>query len=135
MVRCLITSMVLLWALLSHLSWLILSWDIMKTHGLKTIKVILFFSIVHIWTIHFVFSTLRMRPNYFLTFLICNILLSNSLCKETNKILASLDVCIENNDPSCLKTSTYRKKTLTGLLTNVSSALLPFLIKLGSSVL
>ena len=37
--------------------------------------------------------------------------------KETNKILAFLVVCIDNNDPSCLKTSTYRKKTFTGLLT------------------
>ena len=41
--------------------------------------------------------------------------------KETNKVLAFLDVCIDNNDPSCLKTSTYRKKTFTGLLTNFFS--------------
>ena len=41
--------------------------------------------------------------------------------KETNKILAFLDVCIDNNDPSCLKTSTYHKKTFTGLLTNFFS--------------
>ena len=41
--------------------------------------------------------------------------------KETNKVLAFLDVCIDNNDPSCLKTSTYRKKTFTGLLTNCFS--------------
>ena len=40
--------------------------------------------------------------------------------KETNKVLAFLDVCIDN-DPSCLKTSTYRKKTFTGLLTNFFS--------------
>ena len=41
--------------------------------------------------------------------------------KETNKVLAFLDVCIDNNDPTCLKTSTYRKKTFTGLLTNFFS--------------
>ena len=41
--------------------------------------------------------------------------------KETNKILAFLDVCINNNDPSCLKTATYRKKTFTGVLTNFFS--------------
>ena len=41
--------------------------------------------------------------------------------KESKKILAFLDVCIDNNDPSCLKTSTYRKKTFTGLLTNFFS--------------
>ena len=41
--------------------------------------------------------------------------------KETNKILAFLDVCINNSDPSCLKTSTYRKKTFTGLLTTFFS--------------
>ena len=41
--------------------------------------------------------------------------------KETNKVLAFLDVCIDNNDPSCLKTSTYRKKTFTGFLTNFFS--------------
>ena len=41
--------------------------------------------------------------------------------KETNKILSFLDVCINNGDPSCLKTSTYRKKTFTGLLTNFFS--------------
>ena len=41
--------------------------------------------------------------------------------KETNKVLAFLDVCIDNNDPSRLKTSTYRKNTFTGLLTNFFS--------------
>ena len=41
--------------------------------------------------------------------------------KETNKVLAFLDVCIDNNDPSCLNTSIYRKKTFTGLLTNFFS--------------
>ena len=41
--------------------------------------------------------------------------------KETNKVLALLYVCIDNNDPSCLKTSTYRKKTFTGWLTNFFS--------------
>ena len=30
-------------------------------------------------------------------------------------------MCIDNSDPSCLKTSTYRKKTFTGLLTNFFS--------------
>ena len=41
--------------------------------------------------------------------------------KETNKVLAFLDACIDNNNPSCLKTTTYRKKTFTGLLTNFFS--------------
>ena len=41
--------------------------------------------------------------------------------KETNKILAFLDVFINTSDPSCLKTLTYRKKTFTGLLTNFFS--------------
>ena len=41
--------------------------------------------------------------------------------KETNNILSFLDMCINNGDPSCLKTSTYRKKTFTGLLTNFFS--------------
>jgi len=41
--------------------------------------------------------------------------------KESNKVLAFLDVCIDNNDPYCLKTSTNRKKTFTGLLTNFFS--------------
>ena len=41
--------------------------------------------------------------------------------KETNKIFAFLDVCIDNNYHSCLKTSTYRKKAFTGLLTNFFS--------------
>ena len=38
--------------------------------------------------------------------------------KETNRILAFLDVCIDNNDPSCLKISVCRTKTFTGLLSN-----------------
>ena len=33
--------------------------------------------------------------------------------KETNKVLVFLEICIDNNDPSCLKTSTYRKNTFT----------------------
>ena len=41
--------------------------------------------------------------------------------KQVNKILAFLDVCIDNNDPSCIKTSMYHKKTFTGLLTNFFS--------------
>ena len=41
--------------------------------------------------------------------------------KETNKVLAFLDVCSDNNDPSCLKTSTNQKETFTGLLTNFFS--------------
>ena len=45
-----------------------------------------------------------------------------TLEKETNKGMAFFDVCIDNNDPSCVKTSTYRKKTFTGLLTNVISS-------------
>jgi len=49
------------------------------------------------------------------------VLLIVSIEKETNKVLASLDVCINNNDPFCLKTSTYRKKTFTGMLTNFFS--------------
>jgi len=83
--------------------------------------------------IHSVFSTLRMRQNYFLTFLTHNIQISNSLWKN-NKILAFLHVCIDNNDPSCLKTSIYKEKTFTGLLTNFFS-LFPSFTMLGSSVL
>ena len=41
--------------------------------------------------------------------------------KEINRVLVFLDVCIDNNYPSCLKISTYRKKTCTGLLTNFFS--------------
>ena len=41
--------------------------------------------------------------------------------KETNRILAFLDVCIDNKDPSCLKTSVFRNKKFTGLLTNFFS--------------
>ena len=38
--------------------------------------------------------------------------------KEANYTLAFLDVLINNKDPTNLITSVYRKKTLTGLLTN-----------------
>ena len=38
--------------------------------------------------------------------------------KETNKVLAFLDICINNKDPSSLLTSVHRKGTFTGLLTN-----------------
>ena len=38
--------------------------------------------------------------------------------KESNKVLAFLDICITNKDPSCLLTSVHRKGTFTGLLTN-----------------
>ena len=41
--------------------------------------------------------------------------------KETIRVLAFLYVSIDNSDPSCLKTSVYRKKTYTGLLTNFFS--------------
>ena len=50
--------------------------------------------------------------------------------KETNRILWFLGVCIDNNDPSCLKTSVYRKKTFTGLLTNFFS-FISFSYKVG----
>ena len=50
--------------------------------------------------------------------------------KETNEILAFLDVCIDNNDPSCLKTLTYKKKAFTRLLTNFFS-FTPFSYKVG----
>ena len=49
---------------------------------------------------------------------------------ETNRILAFLDVCIDNNDPSCLKTSVYRKQTFTGLLTTFFSVI-SFFYKVG----
>ena len=81
--------------------------------------------------IHYVFSTLRMRLNYFVDFL--NSQHPNikfTLEKETNKILAFLDLCITNSDRSCLKTSTYRKKTFTGLLTNFFS-FISFSYKVG----
>ena len=38
--------------------------------------------------------------------------------KETNKVLAFLDVCIDNKDPSYLSTSVHRKGAFTGLFTN-----------------
>ena len=41
--------------------------------------------------------------------------------KESNKMLAFLDVCISNKDPCNLLTSVYRKNTFTGLLTNFYS--------------
>ena len=41
--------------------------------------------------------------------------------KESNKMLAFLDVCISNKDPCNLLMSVYRKNTLTGLLTNFYS--------------
>ena len=41
--------------------------------------------------------------------------------KESNKMLAFLDVYINNKDPSNLLMSVYRKKTFTGLLTNFYS--------------
>ena len=53
--------------------------------------------------------------------------------KETNKMLAFLDVCINNKDPCNLLMSVHRKKhSLDCLLT--SSALLPILTKLVSPV-
>ena len=41
--------------------------------------------------------------------------------KESNKMLAFLDVCISNKDPCNLLTSVYCKNTFTGLLTNFYS--------------
>ena len=41
--------------------------------------------------------------------------------KDTNKMLAFLDVCISNKDPCTLLTSVHRKNTFTGLLTAFSS--------------
>jgi len=41
--------------------------------------------------------------------------------KETNKVLAFLDVCINNKDPCSLLMSAHRKKTFSGLLTNFFS--------------
>ena len=41
--------------------------------------------------------------------------------KETNKVLAFLDVCINNKDPCGLLTTVHRKKTFSGLLTNFFS--------------
>ena len=103
----------------------------MKICGSKTIKVLLFLSIDHILMIHSVFSTMRMRLNYFLTFFDSqhpNI--KFTMEKETNIILAFLYVCINNSDLSCLKISTYGKKPSLDY-SLISSALLPFLTKLG----
>ena len=65
----------------------------------------------------------REIPNCLL--LVAKLALTTWSCKihcactmQPNKVLAFLDVCIDNNDPSCLKITTYRKKTFTGLLTN-----------------
>ena len=41
--------------------------------------------------------------------------------KESNKMLAVLDVCISNKDPCNLLASVYRKNTFTGLLTTFYS--------------
>ena len=41
--------------------------------------------------------------------------------KEANKVLAFLDVCINNKDPCSLLTSVHRNKTFSGLLTNFVS--------------
>ena len=41
--------------------------------------------------------------------------------KESNKMLAFLDVCISNKDPCNLLTTVYRKNTFTGLPTNFYS--------------
>ena len=38
--------------------------------------------------------------------------------KETHKVLAFLDICINNKDPSCLFTSVHHEGTFIGLLTN-----------------
>ena len=53
-----------------------------------------------------------------------------TIAKETNKVLAFLDMCIDTNDPSCLKPSTYRKKTFTVLLIN-SFSFTSFSYKVG----
>ena len=50
--------------------------------------------------------------------------------KESNNTLAFLDIFINNKDPSNLITSVYRKKTFTGLLTDLFS-FTSFLYKLG----
>ena len=55
-------------------------------------------------------------------FLLLNLLNSQqpnskfTMDKETNRILSFLNVCIDNDDPSCLKASVYGKKILTGCL-------------------
>ena len=54
--------------------------------------------------------------------------------KETHKIFSFLDVRIDNNYPSGLKTTTYLKKFLLNC-SEAFSALFPSLTKLGSSVL
>ena len=55
--------------------------------------------------------------------------------KDTNKILSFLNVCIDNDDPSCFKASGYGKKNSyrIALLISLPSFLSP--IRLGSSVL
>ena len=61
---------------------------------------------------HSVLSTVKMRK------------------KKPIGCLSFLDVCIDNNDPSCLETSVYRKKTFIGLLTNFFS-FISFSYKVG----
>ena len=50
--------------------------------------------------------------------------------KEFNRTSAFLDVCINNEDPSCFITSVYHKKTFTGLLT-IFFSFTSFCYKLG----
>ena len=81
--------------------------------------------------IHSVFSTLRMRLNYFLTFFDSqhpNI--KFTMEEETNMILAFLDVCINKATHFVSKLQLIGKRpSLSYSL--ISSALLPFLTKLG----
>ena len=105
--------MVLLWALLSYLSWLI---NLFLGHHeniwLKNYKGPVLFYQRYIDNTFCIFHAENEAKSFF-CFLYSHPIIEFSMEKETNMVLAFLDVCIDNNDPSCLKTTNYRKKTLT----------------------
>ena len=61
------------------------------------------------------------RYIYIYIYIYINIYIYIYMEKETNKMLAFLDVCINNKDPCNLLMSVHRKKTFSGLLTNFFS--------------
>ena len=92
----------------------------MKIYGSKTIKVLLIFAIDDMLILSFVCVLVCVcvfdnENDAELFFDFINSQHPNikfTIEKETNMVQAFLDVCIDNNDPSCLKTSIYREKDL-----------------------
>ena len=94
----------------------------MKISGSSTIKTLLFTSTDDMLMIPSAFSIPNMMPCYSLSFSTPNTpTLNLPLEKETNKVLAFLDVCINNKDPCSLLTSVHHEKIFSGLLTNFFS--------------